>query len=75
MEQILIRNLPTGTKAALKARAKDHNRSVEAELREIVTAAIQERPPTLVDLLCIDGASDFEFEPGRIGFTARVPEL
>jgi antitoxin FitA len=36
VEQILIRNLPAGTKAALRARAEQHHRSVEAEAREIL---------------------------------------
>ena len=37
MEQILIRNLPAGTKAALRARAKQRHRSVEAEARDVLT--------------------------------------
>lgn len=75
MEQILIRNLPTGTKAALKLQAREHNRSVEAELRAIVTAAIAQRPTTLVDLLSADEGHEFEFEPGRVGLTARTAQL
>ena len=33
MEQILIRNLPEGTKAILRKRAADHGSSIEAEAR------------------------------------------
>lgn len=39
-EQILVRNLADGTKARLKDLAVKHGRSVEAEVRELITAAI-----------------------------------
>lgn len=74
-EQILIRNLPEGTKAALRARAERHRRSVEAETREILAEALAEDPSTLVDLLASDGGGDIEFEAGRLGLTARTTEL
>jgi len=75
VEQILIRNLPAGTKAALKTRAEQHRRSVEAEAREILADALEREPVTLVDLLSTDEGSDIEFEPERLGVTARTPEL
>lgn len=75
MEQILIRNLPAGTKAALKARAEQHRRSVEAEAREILAGALAREPLTLVDLLSTDEGADIEFKPERLGLTARIPEL
>lgn len=75
MEQILIRNLPAGTKAALKARARQHRRSVEAEAREILADALEAGDVTLVDLLADDAGADIEFVPERIGLTARTPEL
>ena len=75
MEQILIRNLPAGTKAALKARAAQHRRSLEAEAREILADALDRDPVTLVDLLGTDEGADIEFEPGRLGLAARTPEL
>lgn len=73
MEQILIRNLPAGTKLALRARAEQHRRSVEAEAREILTEALQRQATTLVDLLAMDGTYEFEidFEPERLGLNAR----
>ena len=40
MEQILVRNLPEGTKALLKSRALKHNHSVEAEVRQILTETL-----------------------------------
>lgn len=75
MEQILIRNLPQGTKAALKARAEQHRRSVEAEARNILAAALEAEPLTLVDLLGTDEGADIEFEPERLGLTVRTAEL
>ncbi|KRF14131.1 antitoxin [Nocardioides sp. Soil797] len=75
MEQILIRNLPAGTKAALKARAEQHRRSVEAEARDILAGALEREPLTLVDLLATDEGAEIDFEPERLGLTARAPEL
>ena len=78
MEQILIRNLPAGTKAALKARAAQHRRSVEAEVREILADAIEQDPVTIVDLLSTDESdqgADIDFEPERLGTTARSAQL
>ena len=40
VEQILGRNLPAGTKAALRARAEQHHRSVEAEVRGILPTSV-----------------------------------
>jgi plasmid stability protein len=75
IEQILIRNLPTGTKAALRARAEQHRRSVEAEAREILADALEREPATIVDLLTTDEGADIEFEPDRLWLAARTPEL
>lgn len=75
MEQILIRNLPAGTKAALRARAEQHRRSVEAEAREILADALKRDPVTLVDLLATDEGADIDFEPERMGLNARTPGL
>jgi antitoxin FitA len=75
MEQILIRNLPAGTKAALRARAKQRRRSVEAEARDVLTRALAGEPVTIVDLLGTDEGADIEFEPERLGLTARSAQL
>lgn len=75
MEQILIRNLPVGTKAALRARADLHHRSVEAEARDVLTKALEQEPVTLVDLLSTDEGADIDFEPERLGLSARSAEL
>lgn len=75
MEQILIRNLPAGTKAALRARAEHHHRSVEAEAREILAEALEREPVTIVDLLGTDEGADIDFEPKRLGLTTRAADL
>lgn len=75
MEQILIRNLPAGTKAALRARATQRHRSVEAEARDVLTKALKGEPVTIVDLLGTDEGADIEFEPERLGLTARSAHL
>jgi plasmid stability protein len=74
-EQILIRKLPAGTKAALKARAAQHRQSVEAEARDILAETLGREPDTLIELLSADDGADIEFEPERLGLSARRPEL
>ena len=75
MERILIRNLPAGTKAALRARAEAHHRSVEAEARDVLTKALQGEPVTIVDVLGTDEGADVEFQPERLGGTAGSAPL
>lgn len=48
MANLTIRNVNDEVVEILKARAKAHNRSLEAELRELLTAAA--RPSSPVDL-------------------------
>ncbi|WP_423251864.1 FitA-like ribbon-helix-helix domain-containing protein, partial [Serratia marcescens] len=54
VEQILIRNLPTGTKAALRNRAKRNHRSLEAEARSILGEAVNREQSSIVDLIAMD---------------------
>ncbi len=75
MEQLLIRNLPSGTKAILKARAARHGRSAEAEAREVLTEALSREPLTIVDLLAGEEGADIEFEPARLGLAGRPADL
>ena len=75
MEQILIRNLPAGTKAALRTRAEQHRRSLEAEARQILADALEREPVTILDLLSTDEGAVIEFDAERLGLTARTPEL
>ena len=48
MPAVTIRNLPEETHRALKVRAARHGRSTEAEIREIIEAAV--RPASRVKL-------------------------
>jgi plasmid stability protein len=75
VEQILIRNLPAGTKAALRARAEQSHRSVEAEARDVLTKALERKPVTIIDILSTDEGADIDFEPERLGLTARSADL
>ncbi|RCS92063.1 antitoxin [Brevibacterium aurantiacum] len=75
MEQILIRNLPEGTKAILRKRATEHDSSIEAEARAILAAGLAVDKPTLVDLISMSGDAEVDFEPQRLSLQARTPEL
>ncbi|OHV03439.1 FitA-like ribbon-helix-helix domain-containing protein [Mycobacterium talmoniae] len=71
----MIRNLPAGTKAALRVRAEQHHRSVEAEARAILSDALERPAVTIVDMLCSDEGSEIEFEPERLNLAGRTPDL
>ena len=43
MSAITVRNLPEATHRALKIRAAQHGRSTEAEIRDILEAAVRPR--------------------------------
>ena len=75
MEQILIRNLPLGTKAALKSLAERNHRSVEAEARDLLATALRTPRPTLPDLLAMPDGVDIDFDPQPLGLTARGADL
>ena len=74
MEQILIRNLPEGTKAILRRRAIANSSSIEAEARAALATGIATENPTLVDLISMSTGSEIEFEAGRLGLKARRAE-
>lgn len=71
-EQVLIRNLPTGTKNQLRVRAKGNGRSMEAEARTVLIEGLTKPPLTLVDLLSSD--DDLEFEPVKLNWRPREIE-
>lgn len=75
MEQILVRNLPAGTKAALRARADRRGHSVEAEMRELIRDALRRGPGSIVDQLSMDEGAEIEFEPQRLRLRGRDAEL
>ena len=68
-EQVLVRGLPAGFKARLRARAKNHDSSSEAEARAILIEALDRQPVTIVDLLAAD--DDIDFTPGHLTFSPR----
>lgn len=75
MEQILIRNLPAGTKAAIRVLAERHGRSVEAEVHAIIAAALEHEPISINDMLSMDEGAEIEFELPPLHLAAREPEL
>lgn len=75
MEQMVIRNLPDGTKAALRARAERRRHSVEAEVRDLIADALSREPTSIVDLLATDDSVEFDIEPERLGLRARTADL
>lgn len=70
----MIRNLPEGTKAALRVRAARHHHSVEAA-RAILTAGLLGEEVPMPVLLAADSGHDIDFEPERLGLIARTPQL
>ena len=48
MATLTIRNLPEDVHQALKVRAAQHGRSTEAEVREILIAAVQPEEPVRI---------------------------
>jgi plasmid stability protein len=75
VDEILISDLPEGTKAALQVRAEQHHRSIEAEAREILAVALAREPVTIVDLLASSEGADVDFDPERLGLTAGTPDV
>ncbi|MBN9636646.1 MAG: antitoxin [Actinobacteria bacterium] len=71
----MIRNLPEGTKAALRVRAARHHHSVEAEARAILTAGLSGENVPMSVLLAADTGHDIDLEPERLGLTAHTPDL
>ena len=70
MAQLLVRNLEAEVKARLERRAKRHNRSLVAEIREILrNAAMAEEEPAR------GLGSDIAALFAGIGLDADIPEL
>lgn len=51
MAQILVRELSSEVKERIRLLAAEHGRSMEAEARAILTEAVAERRPSIVDAL------------------------
>jgi len=70
MPAVIVRNLSSETHRALKARARTHGRSTEAEIRAILEAATRPEGATgigsaLSDLGRVYGGVDIEVERER----------
>lgn len=74
MATLTIRDLPEGTRRALKARAAAHNRSMEAEVRDILEGAVGFRPDFVSDWIAATASLRGEFDvPERS--SARAVDL
>lgn len=75
MTTLTVRNLGDAIVQALKRRAARHHRSVEAEHRAILEAALlqpQRRPPAEVLMDMPDAGCDTDFERRQDG--VRIPD-
>lgn len=75
MEQLLINDLPIGTLDALKRRAQQHHRSVEAETHAIIAEVLSHESSRLLDFFSTDEGVDIVFSPERIGLAVPGAEL
>ena len=69
-EQIVVRGLPRGTKAALSRLGRQHSRSMEAEARAVLTRAV---PPSDVTAL-LDDLARIREEYGVVGDFELAPQ-
>lgn len=67
MATLTIRNLSEHTRQALKARAAQHNRSMEAEVRDILEDAVAARVDFIADWL-----TETELARGAFELPARA---
>jgi plasmid stability protein len=70
MARLVIRNLDDGIKAKLQRRARRHGRSIEAEVREILSDAVREEDRARLPL-----GSSIAARFARIGLDQDIPEL
>jgi antitoxin FitA len=80
MAQFVVRNLEESVKARLQRRAKRHGRSMEAEVREILRNAVNEKEPREAGLgtriAALFRGTGIKFEaPELRGFTIKPPNF
>ncbi len=74
MSMITVRNLDDAVKRALQQRAARHGRSMEAEVRSILTeAATQRESPNLYQAIRAHFA-DGDWDPALIGTREAAPQ-
>jgi len=71
MAQLIVRNIENGVKARLQHRARQHGRSMEEEVRDILRSAVHERKRVPVGGLGTEIASLFS----KSGIDFEIPEL
>lgn len=69
MAQLVVRNLAESVKVGLRRRAERHGRSVEAEVREILQAAVGDEGEAQVSL-----GSRIAARFAHVGFDAEIRE-
>jgi len=81
MAALTIHNLDDEVKAKLRARAAKHGRSMEAEAREILTAAVDEPQPQQGErAITTSGHASVHFDPDALPadfaeFLRELPEI
>lgn len=70
MAQLLVRNLDDDVKAKLQRRARQHGRSTEEEVRDILRSAVMAEGTPLPPL-----GTRFTSRFARIGLKEDIPEL
>ena len=72
MKSVVVRNLPDEVHRAIKQRAAAHGRSAEAELRVIITEAVQPPERTKLGSLLVEIGREVELtDDEHAGLTAR----
>ena len=70
MAQLVVRRLDSDVKAKLRARARRHARSIEAEVREILRSAVKDEGVPALPL-----GTRIRARFARIGLDGDIPEL
>ncbi|HEV3317757.1 MAG TPA: Arc family DNA-binding protein [Candidatus Angelobacter sp.] len=70
MAQFVVRNLETAVKERLQRRARQHGRSMEEEVREILRAAVHEK-----DVPAFGLGTEIAALFAKRGLVSEIPEL
>jgi antitoxin FitA len=71
MAMITVRNLPDEVHRALRVRAAEHGRSTEAEVRDILEAAVKPQGRTKLGSLLVDIGRDFRLTDDELACFER----
>lgn len=70
MAQFVVRNLENAVKARLQRRAKQHGRSMEEEVRDILRNAVREKQTSTIGL-----GTEIAALFSEIGLDSEIPEF